>query len=144
MPPGIPGNLRFSKVYYEPHLAAIKLEEDEAQQLGQGAADEWRKGLYNKGKDAMADSARWEKWEAQLRLGANPAQVLREYDPSSFPHRVPDVQSKPAAVSTAQLPLTANGKLHSFLLCTCHGVVLFLMQSLFFTLATTAVILRGR
>ncbi|USW46981.1 Putative F-box-like domain superfamily protein [Septoria linicola] len=109
MPPGITSNLKFSKVYYQPHLAAIKQEENEAQQLGQGAADEWRKGLYNKGKDAMADSARWEKWEAQLRLGVNLAQVLREYDPSSFPHRVPDVQSRSAAVSTAQLPLTANG-----------------------------------
>ncbi|KAF2210856.1 hypothetical protein CERZMDRAFT_99020 [Cercospora zeae-maydis SCOH1-5] len=110
MPPGIPGSLRFSKVYYQPHLAAIKQEEDDAQQLGQGAADEWRKGLYNKGKDAMADSARWEKWEAQLRLGANLGQVLREYDLSSFPHHVQDIQSRSAGVNTFQpSSTTING-----------------------------------
>ncbi|PIB01796.1 hypothetical protein CB0940_01717 [Cercospora beticola] len=111
IPPGIPGSLRFSKVYYQPQLAAIKQEEDDAQQLGQGAADEWRKGLYNKGKDAMADSARWEKWEAQLRLGANLAHVLREYDLSSFPQHVQAIQSSSAGASTFQSSSTtmANG-----------------------------------
>ncbi|KAM3415523.1 hypothetical protein BST61_g9044 [Cercospora zeina] len=112
IPPGIPGSLRFSKVYYQPHLAAIKQEEDDAQQLGQGAADEWRKGLYNKGKDAMADSARWEKWEAQLRLGANLGRVLREYDLSSFPHNVQDVQSRSAGVNTFQSSSTATNGPH--------------------------------
>ena len=124
IPPGIPGNLRFSKVYYHPDLVAIQHEENEAQQLGEGAADEWRKGLYNKGKDAMADSARWEKWEAGLRLGANLAQVLREYDLSSFPHLVQEVQSRSAEAKAAQSSATTNGKQHLQSSCgstnACH------------------------
>jgi hypothetical protein len=110
LPSGIPGNLRFFKVYYQPDLDAIKSEETSAQLLGDGAVEEWRKGLFSKGKDAMADSARWEKWESQLRLGANLAQVLREYDLSCFPHHVQDTQSRSAGVNGPQSSMTTNGK----------------------------------
>lgn len=112
LPGGIPGHLRFSKMYFSPDLEALKAEEGEAKSLGDGAVDEWRKGLFTKGKDMMADSARWEKWEMQLRLGANLAQVLREYDPSSFPHSqsFQDMQGRQPGVNGTTSSVATNGK----------------------------------
>ncbi|EME87825.1 uncharacterized protein MYCFIDRAFT_213034 [Pseudocercospora fijiensis CIRAD86] len=111
LPGGIPGHLRFSKMYYSPDLKALHAEEEEAKSLGDGAVDEWRKGLFTKGKDMMADSARWEKWEMQLRLGANLAQVLREYDPSSFPRSqsIQDMQGRQPGVNGTTSSVTTNG-----------------------------------
>ncbi|KAK4506736.1 hypothetical protein PRZ48_000469 [Zasmidium cellare] len=111
-PQGIPANLRFSKIYYKAELDAIKDEAELAKTLGDGAADEWRKGLVAKGKEAMADCARWEKWELNMRPGTDLAQVLREYDLSSFPHLVEETQSRSAGVNGTQPPLTANGATH--------------------------------
>ena len=37
---------------------------DAARALGDAAAQEWYKGLEKSGKDRLADSARWEQWEA--------------------------------------------------------------------------------
>lgn len=96
-----PESARFCKVYYHPDLVAIEHEEKDAQQLGEGAYDEWRKGLYNRGRSAMVDSARWENWETGLRPGANLAQVLREYDMSSFPLHVKATQSRSAEAKAA-------------------------------------------
>lgn len=107
---GIPANLRFSKINYKPQLDAIKEEAELAKTLGDGAADEWRKGLVTKGKAAMADCARWERWELSMRPGTDLAQVLREYDVSSFPRLVEETHSRSAGVNGTQPPLTANGK----------------------------------
>lgn len=112
-PGGIPANLRFSKINYKPDLDAIKEEADIAKTLGDGALDEWRKGLIAKGKDAMADCARWEKWELQTRPGTDLAQVLREYDVSSFPHLVEETQSRSVRANGAQAPVVGNGKQYS-------------------------------
>lgn len=110
MPGGIPANLRFSKINYKPELDAIKEEAETAKALGDGAADEWRKGLVAKGKEAMADCARWEKWELQMRPGTDLAQVLREYDLPSFPRLVEETQSRSAGVNGAQPPVTARAE----------------------------------
>jgi len=105
-PGGIPNHLRVSKVYYQGDITNILSELDTAKSLGDGAAEEWRKGLAEKGKLAMADAARWERWEASMRPGIDLLQVLREYDPSSFPviQRLA-AQSKSAAVNGLQMQM---------------------------------------
>ncbi|KXL46642.1 hypothetical protein M433DRAFT_65402, partial [Acidomyces richmondensis BFW] len=70
-PGGIPSQLRVAKVYYTKDVKDIQAEHEDVQGYGEGAAEEWRKGLNNKGKEAMADAARWEKWESQTRPGAD-------------------------------------------------------------------------
>jgi hypothetical protein len=114
LPGGIPGNFKFSKVYHREDLRRILDEETHAKTLGEAAWAEWRKGLADAGKKLMIDSARWEKWELQLRPGTDLAQMLREYDPSSFPRYFGQAQSRSAGVNGLQPPLAANGK-HSFL-----------------------------
>lgn len=84
MRPGV----QLSKVFYMPDVEQILTEFENAVDLNSG--EEWRKGLHDKGKEAMADAARWEKWESQLLRGSDPAQMLREYDPDSFPGYMED------------------------------------------------------
>lgn len=76
-PNGIPGHLRIQKTYSIDDVDRITAEFQEVLSFGAGAVDEWRKGLPQRGKDAMSDASRWERWEASL----HPlfiAEVLRE------------------------------------------------------------------
>ena len=122
MPASIPASLRALKVYNTKDLETISSEYEYVKSLGIGTAEEWIKGLYDKGKEAMTDSARWEKWEVQVRPVSDLSQVLREYDLSSFPRYFAAAQVKkaagPSASSSTMLshPVVANGKLgHSHL-----------------------------
>ncbi|EMC93455.1 hypothetical protein BAUCODRAFT_37134 [Baudoinia panamericana UAMH 10762] len=108
-PGAIPSHLRVQKVYYKPDIEAIQAEYDEVKGYGEGTADEWQKGLVTRGKEKMADAARWERWEQQLRFGTDNAHILREYDLSSFPRYAQAVKGKSAAVSTTQPASMTNG-----------------------------------
>ena len=70
----IPANLQLTKYYFQPQVAALQEEMDHARSLGFGAADEWHKGLEAAGKEKLADSGRWEQWEAS---GGLPLQAAR-------------------------------------------------------------------
>lgn len=109
-PGGIPSHLRVAKIYYNRDVAAILHEWDDAKGFGDGAADEWRKGLPSKGKDTMSDASRWEKWETQPRLSSGPSHALREYDSASFPRYFEAAQSKSAGVKANHMPVASNGK----------------------------------
>ena len=110
MPGGIPASLRVTRRYYQPDSNNIIQEYENAKTFGDGAAQEWRNGLETLGKEAMADAARWEKWESQMQLGSDLSQVLREYDLSSFPKYTAEVQSRSAGASVTQLVAVTNGK----------------------------------
>lgn len=109
-PGGIPSQLRAAKVYYARDIDRIQQEYDDAKGFGDGAAEEWRKGLHTKGKEVMTDAARWERWEGQMRLGSDLPQVLREYDLSSFPRYREGTQSRSAGASIPQPAVATNGK----------------------------------
>lgn len=109
-PAGIPAYLRVVKLYYNKDIDAIVREYQDAKSYGEGAAEEWRKGLHTKGKDAMADAARWEKWEGQMHFGSDLSQVLREYDPSSFPLRTAATQSRTVVAYGTQPAPVSGGK----------------------------------
>ena len=108
-PGGIPSHLRAAKVYYQPDVQNIVEENQNAFSLGAGAAEEWKKGLNNRGKEAMADAARWEQWEGQMPPGTDLSQLLREYD-VSFSNPVGQAYSSAAVPNGAQLTMATNGK----------------------------------
>lgn len=108
-PGGIPSHLRVAKVYYNKDVQAIQEEYDDVKGYGEGTAEEWRKGLSTKGKEAMVDAARWEKWESQMRLGTDLAHALRLCDLPSFPHLL-EAQGRSAGVDGGQPPAATNGK----------------------------------
>ena len=100
-PNGMPAQTRLQKTFHRKDVDNITAEVDEVNSFGDGAADEWRKGMTQRGKDAMADSSRWERWEGTLPLGKMPAEVLREYDLASFP-RLLDQQQRQQRQATNQ------------------------------------------
>ena len=51
-----------SKLYWADQVESIKSEFESVKLLGQAAAEEWLKGLDARGKLALADASRWEKW----------------------------------------------------------------------------------
>ena len=77
-------NLAIKKVFSRHDLRAIINDYAEAKQLGAGAAEEWVKGLDERGKMAMADALRWSRWEDQLPLGTHLGTYLRDTDAGSF------------------------------------------------------------
>ena len=57
-----PINLQFSKVFSSEHIRAIETEFESARRLGPATAEEWLKGLADRGKNRRNDAARWDKW----------------------------------------------------------------------------------
>ncbi|KAL1850788.1 hypothetical protein Plec18170_006622 [Paecilomyces lecythidis] len=59
-----------TKYYYKPHIDRLKRKFEDVKSLGPAAVEEWIKGLESKGKEHLADSARWEQWEVNGGLRA--------------------------------------------------------------------------
>lgn len=57
-----PSHLKLTKVFWTEHVDAIRTEFNAVKLLGHAAAEEWIKGLENRGKQITADASRWEKW----------------------------------------------------------------------------------
>ena len=58
-----PPFLQFDKVYYKPHIEAIKTYFEEVKALGEGSTEEWLKGLPSRGDALLTDYSRFENWE---------------------------------------------------------------------------------
>ncbi|KAF7542877.1 hypothetical protein G7Z17_g11196 [Cylindrodendrum hubeiense] len=56
-------SVKVTKVFWSHHLEEIKSEFESVKLLGSAAAEEWVKGLEIRGKQALADASRWEKWD---------------------------------------------------------------------------------
>jgi len=59
-----PPAIRITKTYFKPHVSEIKREYLEVKTLGSATAEEWVKGLDDRGAERRNDAARWDKWEA--------------------------------------------------------------------------------
>lgn len=80
---------QLSKIYWKTQVDDIKAEFEEVKGLGSAAAEEWLKGLEVRGKLAVADASRWEKWDIlggvrQMRL---PDTRVQAGSRSSSPNR---------------------------------------------------------
>jgi hypothetical protein len=60
----IPKDMLLTKIFLSTHVAALKEEFLGVKNLGLGAAEEWVKGLEDRGKRDRLDASRWEKWES--------------------------------------------------------------------------------
>jgi hypothetical protein len=61
----MPPNVEIGKYYYKKHVEDITQELNHALSMGPAAAEEWLKGLDDKGKERMKTADNWEKWEAR-------------------------------------------------------------------------------
>ena len=129
-PGGIPAHLRVAKVYYKPDVWKLVNEQSNAINLGPGAAEEWKKGLITRGKEAMADAARWEQWAALMPQGIELSKVLREYDVPSFSASPGLPYSNSVVQHTLQPTTIVDGKQFSELCGHSVSVDAFLSNSL--------------
>ena len=59
-----PSNIQIGKYFFKPQVEDIKMEFFKVKSMGSGTAEEWLKGLDDRGKERKADASRWERWEA--------------------------------------------------------------------------------
>lgn len=58
-----PPSIQITKVFLKSHIDEIKREFFGVKSMGSGTAEEWLKGLEDRGREKKADAAKWEKWE---------------------------------------------------------------------------------
>lgn len=59
-----PPTIQIAKRYSNSHIEDIKQEFDNVKALGSATAEEWLKGLDERGKERKSDAARWERYES--------------------------------------------------------------------------------
>ncbi|KAF2724406.1 hypothetical protein K431DRAFT_309982 [Polychaeton citri CBS 116435] len=101
-------SLRANKIYYREHASKLQKELEEAEAYGEGAAEEWKKGLAKIRADAEADALKWEAWEKVQGPEAALSDVLQSYDTSSFPHIFTAAGSEGKSTDTLREP-SPNG-----------------------------------
>jgi hypothetical protein len=84
----VPGNIPFTKIFLSKHVEGLKEEFSTVKALGPGTAEEWLKGLEDRGKNHRLDVARWEKWELaggvlQMRTMHHPGEAISRSTQSS-------------------------------------------------------------
>lgn len=82
-----PSSMQVTKYYLKSDVEAIKKENVSIKELGHAAAEEWVKGLGDKGKAKRLDIARWERWEASGGL----QRILKD-EPDIIPGAFPPTQ----------------------------------------------------
>ncbi|KAI0124645.1 hypothetical protein BJ170DRAFT_685523 [Xylariales sp. AK1849] len=81
----VPGGVQFKKVFLSKHVVEMREEFSSVTNLGTGTAEEWLKGLEDRGKGHRLDAARWERWD--FAGGVLQMRALR------FPGEVSDANS---------------------------------------------------
>jgi hypothetical protein len=120
LPRDIPHHLRVAKIYYKPDLEAVGDEETRVKLFGEGAVDEWRKGLARKSRDVLADASRWERWEHQARTERRSvasfsiACVLQDYDRESF-QGLPGQSNDSTRMVKQSSSISVNGESSAFI-----------------------------
>jgi len=57
-------DVKLTKLFYTSHVEELKEEFAAVKSMGLATAEEWRKGLEDRGKELRGDASRWEKWES--------------------------------------------------------------------------------
>lgn len=108
-----PGNVQFTKIYLSKHVEELKEEFLTVKALGPGTAEEWLKGLENRGKDRRLDVARWEKWELsggvlQMRTMHHPGETINGTTQSSS--SVNSISASSSSGVPSRIPSTAESQ----------------------------------
>lgn len=82
-----PSRIQVTKYYLKSDVEGIKKENIKIKELGNAAAEEWVKGLSERGKAKRLDIARWERWEASGGL----QRILKD-EPDIIPGTFPSAQ----------------------------------------------------
>ncbi|KAF4968937.1 hypothetical protein FSARC_3751 [Fusarium sarcochroum] len=99
----VPQGTQVTKVFWSEHVDQIKTEFEQVKALGSAAAEEWIKGLEIRGKQALVDASRWEKWAnsggiAQVRMPKFTLKGEVSVSAASLPPIPPSNQTSSGAV----------------------------------------------
>ncbi|TAQ85029.1 hypothetical protein B7494_g6645 [Chlorociboria aeruginascens] len=118
-----PSSQHLTKVFLKVHVEEIKKEFSEVSLLGSAAAEEWFKGLDDRGKERKSDASRWERLEltgviARMR-SSEPHEMLKlvpQLRPTASSMRESDTLKTPLATNSAMVPLQIhpNSKINQF------------------------------
>ena len=97
-----PPSIVITKNYFKPHVEEIKREFSEVQTMGAATAEEWVKGLEDRGKERKNDAARWERWDASG--GVARMHILEPQEISKA-----TISSRTSKTSTPNPPGVTNG-----------------------------------
>jgi hypothetical protein len=99
-----PPSIQITKNYFRQDLEEIQREFSEVQTMGSATAEEWVKGLEDRGRERKNDAARWERWD--LSGG-----VARMYTLEPQETNRPITSSRTSSTSTPnpQGPVMTNG-----------------------------------
>jgi hypothetical protein len=100
---------QITKQFFHPQIEEIKNEFSEVQAMGTATAEEWIKGLDERGKKQRSDAARWEKWEANGGVIRMRTLEPHEGIKSSAPTRT----STPSTTSTTFAHITQQTNGHN-------------------------------
>ncbi|KAJ3520441.1 hypothetical protein NM208_g13704 [Fusarium decemcellulare] len=107
----LPPNTQVTKFFWSEHIEQIKNEFEQVKVLGSAATEEWIKGLEIRGKQALVDASRWEKWDLsgglhQVRMFPSPAKT----DPSKLENPAPVSHSSPKPLPIQPLPDSTHNR----------------------------------
>jgi hypothetical protein len=102
-----PPTIQITKHFFKRQIEEIQSEFSEVQCMGSATAEEWLKGLEERGKERRNDASRWEKWEASGGVIRMRAPDQHDCVKSAAPTRT----ATPSTTSTtfAHLPQSTNG-----------------------------------
>ena len=75
-----PPSIQITKYFLKSHVDEIKREFFGVKSLGNGTAEEWLKGLEERGRKRRNDAARWERWQSSGGIAR-----MRTTEPSERP-----------------------------------------------------------
>jgi hypothetical protein len=96
-----PPKIQITKNFFQPQIEDIKREFMEVKSMGSATAEEWLKGLDDRGKERRNDSARWERWEAS---GGVARMRVTELQSTSNPTAQPNVALPVTTPSSIRRP----------------------------------------
>ena len=90
-----PPSIQITKFFLKSHVDEIKHEFFGVKSLGNGTAEEWLKGLEERGRKRRNDAARWERWQSSGGIAR-----MRTTEPSERP----SIRSFPRTIYLPEKP----------------------------------------
>ncbi|KAH6646486.1 hypothetical protein BKA67DRAFT_664322 [Truncatella angustata] len=106
------GDAALTKIFFTKQIDELRDEFVSVKNLGPGAAEEWLKGLEDRGKERRLDAERWEKWD----LGGGLRQLWQSHTPGAQPVAMPSTLESSRQVennSIADRSTIANHKVNT-------------------------------
>ena len=88
-----------TKHYYKSDIEGIKRQFELAKELGVASAEEWTKGLAQRGQQCLEDIIRWEQWDSKGGLKSLTSRPNTKAMTSNVKGETPSDRSTPLSIA---------------------------------------------